>query len=58
MKLKIEYTRLDGSPSEFLKCKLVGTYRAEGITVGFKVFDDTKKFRNIRYTGIKSIKAA
>lgn len=59
MKLIIEYKKLDGAISEFLKCKLVGTYTKENVTVGFKVWDELRNgYRNIRYTGIKSIKAA
>ena len=59
MIFKIEYEKLNGQITIFDHCEIVGTYDKECKTEGFKVKDlDRKVFRNIRYSGLKTIEAA
>ena len=59
MTFKIEYEKLNGEITIFDRCEIVGTYNKGVRTEGFKVKDlERKVFRNIRYTGLKTIEAA
>ena len=59
MNLKIEYSKKDGSYRNFDKCKIVGTYERDHKVMGFKVWDlDRNVYRNVKYSGIKTIEAA
>ena len=58
MKLYIEYQKQDGSHSIFTNAELVGTYEKENRTMGFKVFEEGRGYRNLNYDGIVTIKAS
>ena len=59
MIFKIEYEKMNGEITIFDHCEIVGTYNKGVRTEGFKVFDKERKvFRNVKYSGIKTIEAA
>lgn len=59
MNLKIEYSKKDGTYRNFDKCKIAGTYERDHKVMGFKVWDlDRNVYRNVKYSGIKTIEAS